>query len=213
MFPKVLDKQNQRPTPPSYTFSSHYYQTKLERRTGKNNKNRRRIQLRVSVLREPSHRRRPQQKRTKKWRKGGGKFHHCPLTIEEISSQFRFALLLTYNDPGTASMNRLQINKSFASLSNWRGRRHEERVSRWIPLEERGERKKKKGERKPFLISQTGNRGLAGREVRQTHTVPRHPNTALPSFRHTLGSRSFFLHLRNDVETSLHRSPMCLCAA
>ena len=75
-------------------------------------------------------------------------------------------------------------------------------------------REKKKGRKKAVSqVSQTGNRGLAGREVRQTHTVPRHPNTALPSFRHTLGSRSFFLHLRNDVETSLHRSPMCLCAA
>ena len=73
-------------------------------------------------------------------------------------------------------------------------------------------REKKKG-RKKAVSHFSGNRGLAGREVRQTHTVPRHPNTALPSFRHTLGSRSFFLHLRNDVETSLHRSPMCLCAA
>ena len=45
-----------------------------------------------------------------------------------------------------------------------------------------------------------------------TYTSFRQPRTAFPSLRHTLGSRSFFLHLRNFMDTSLQRFPMCLCA-
>ena len=51
------------------------------------------------------------------------------------------------------------------------------------------------------------------RRSMKTYTVPKQPITASPSLRQTLGSRSRFLHLKKAIETSLHRSPMCLCAA